>query len=178
MRYGLRVGDDGTASAEEVMALTRDAGFGPEAKRRIMLGTYALSSGYYDAYYGQAQKVRTLIARDFAAAFEQADVLVSPTTPTTAFRIGERVDDPLAMYLADLCTIPSNLAGNASMSLPVGLAPEDGLPVGLQVIAPPMADDRLYRVGGALEAALTDRWGHLLIDEAPELAVPTTEGTL
>ncbi|HEU4911792.1 MAG TPA: amidase family protein, partial [Actinomycetes bacterium] len=100
-------------------------------------------------------------------------VLVSPTTPTTAFRLGERLDDPLAMYLADLCTIPSNLAGNASMSLPVGLAPEDGLPVGLQVIAPPLADDRLYRVGGALEAALTERWGHLLIDEAPDL-VPTT----
>ena len=120
MRYGLRVGDDGTGSAEEVMALTRDAGFGPEAKRRIMLGTYALSSGYYDAYYGQAQKVRTLIVRDFEAAFEQVDVLVSPTTPTTAFPLGERLDDPLAMYLADLCTIPSNLAGNASMSLPVG----------------------------------------------------------
>jgi aspartyl-tRNA(Asn)/glutamyl-tRNA(Gln) amidotransferase subunit A len=173
MRYGLRVGDDGTASAEEVMAATREAGFGAEAKRRIILGTYALSSGYYDAYYGQAQKVRTLIQRDFAAAFEQADVLVSPTTPTTAFRLGERVDDPMAMYLADLCTIPSNLAGNASMSLPCGLAAEDGLPVGFQVIAPPMADDRLYRVGGALEAALSDRWGHLLIDEAPDLVTAT-----
>ena len=174
MRYGLRVGDDGDGSAEDVMAITRDAGFGPEAKRRIMLGTYALSSGYYDAYYGQAQKVRTLIVRDFAEAFERADVLVSPTTPTTAFRIGERVDDPLAMYLADLCTIPSNLAGNASMSVPVGVAAEDGLPVGLQVMAPPMADDRLYRVGAALEGALADRWGHLLIDQAPEL--PTTGG--
>ena len=173
MRYGLRVGDDGEASAEDVMALTRDAGFGAETKRRIMLGTYALSSGYYDAYYGQAQKVRTLIARDFDAAFEQADVLVSPTTPTTAFRLGERLDDPLAMYLADLCTIPSNLAGNASMSIPVGLAPEDGLPVGLQVIAPPMADDRLYRVGAAVESALADQWGGLLIAQAPELA---TEG--
>ncbi|MGH8895301.1 MAG: Asp-tRNA(Asn)/Glu-tRNA(Gln) amidotransferase subunit GatA, partial [Actinomycetes bacterium] len=105
MRYGLRVGDDGTGSAEDVMAASREAGFGAEAKRRIMLGTYALSSGYYDAYYGQAQKVRTLISRDFAAAFDRADVLVSPTTPTTAFRIGERVDDPMAMYLADLCTI-------------------------------------------------------------------------
>ena len=134
-----------------------------------MLGTYALSSGYYDAYYGQAQKVRTLIVRDFERAFEQVDVLVSPTTPTTAFPIGERVDDPLAMYLADLCTIPSNLAGNASMSVPCGLAPEDGLPVGLQVIAPPLADDRLYRVGAAVEAALADRWGHLLIDEAPDI---------
>jgi aspartyl-tRNA(Asn)/glutamyl-tRNA(Gln) amidotransferase subunit A len=169
MRYGLRVGDDGTASAEEVMAATRDAGFGAEAKRRIMIGTYALSSGYYDAYYGQAQKVRTLIVRDFEKAFEQVDVLISPTTPTTAFPIGERVDDPMAMYLADLCTIPSNLAGNASMSVPVGLSPDDGLPVGLQFIAPPMADDRLYRVGGAVEAALSGRWGHLLIDEAPEL---------
>jgi aspartyl-tRNA(Asn)/glutamyl-tRNA(Gln) amidotransferase subunit A len=169
MRYGLRAGDDGTRSAEEVMALTRDAGFGAEAKRRIIIGTYALSSGYYDAYYGQAQKVRTLIARDFEAAFAQVDVLVSPTTPTTAFPLGERVDDPMAMYLADLCTIPSNLAGNASMSVPAGLSPADGLPVGLQFIAPPMADDRLYRVGGAVEAALADRWGHLLIDEAPEL---------
>jgi aspartyl-tRNA(Asn)/glutamyl-tRNA(Gln) amidotransferase subunit A len=174
MRYGLRVGDDGEASAEDVMALTRDAGFGPEAKRRIMLGTYALSSGYYDAYYGQAQKVRTLIVRDFDRAFEQADVLLSPTTPTTAFKLGERLDDPLAMYLADLCTIPSNLAGNASMSVPAGLAPEDGLPVGLQVIAPPLADERLYRVGAALEGALADRWGHLLIDEAPEISLATS----
>ena len=178
MRYGLRVGDDGTGSAEGVMSVTRDAGFGAEVKRRIMLGTYALSSGYYDAYYGQAQKVRTLVVRDFEAAFEQADVLVSPTTPTTAFRLGERVDDPMAMYLADLCTIPSNLAGNASLSLPAGLAPEDGLPVGFQVMAPPMADDRLYRVGGALEAALVDRWGHLLIDEAPDLTTTVTEGPL
>ncbi|GAB2614150.1 Asp-tRNA(Asn)/Glu-tRNA(Gln) amidotransferase subunit GatA [Streptomyces capparidis] len=169
MRYGLRVGDDGTRSAEEVTALTREAGFGPEVKRRIMLGTYALSSGYYDAYYGQAQKVRTLISRDFAAAFERVDVLVSPTTPTTAFPIGERVDDPMAMYLADLCTIPANLAGNAAMSVPCGLAPEDGLPVGLQIIAPTMADDRLYRVGAAVEAALNTRWGHPLIEEAPSL---------
>ena len=136
MRYGLRVGDDGTRSAEDVTALTREAGFGAEVKRRIMLGTYALSSGYYDAYYGSAQKVRTLITRDFEKAFEQVDVIVSPTTPTTAFPIGERADDPMAMYLADLCTIPTNLAGNAAMSLPCGLAPEDGLPVGLQIIAP------------------------------------------
>lgn len=169
MRYGLRVGDDGERSAEEVMSLTRAAGFGPEVKRRIMLGTYALSSGYYDAYYGQAQKVRTLIARDFDAAFAQVDVLVSPTTPTTAFPIGERADDPMAMYLADLCTIPSNMAGNAAMSLPCGLAPEDGLPVGLQIIAPTMADDRLYRVGAAVEAAYLDRWGGPLLDRAPVL---------
>jgi len=167
MRYGLRVGDDGTRSVEEVMSLTREAGFGAEVKRRIMLGTYALSSGYYDAYYGSAQKVRTLIQRDFAAAFDQVDVLVSPTAPTTAFRLGEKLDDPLAMYLNDVATIPVNLAGNAAMSLPVGLAPEDGLPVGLQIIAPALGDDRLYRVGGALEQALFDRWGGLLIEEVP-----------
>jgi aspartyl-tRNA(Asn)/glutamyl-tRNA(Gln) amidotransferase subunit A len=166
MRYGLRVGDDGTRSAEEVMSLTRAAGFGPEVKRRIMLGTYALSSGYYEAYYGKAQQVRTLITRDFTAAFEQADVLVSPTTPTTAFPIGERVDDPLAMYLADLATIPGNLAGNAAMSVPCGLAPEDGLPVGLQIMAPVLADDRLYRVGAAVEKALDQRRGHSLLAEA------------
>jgi len=169
MRYGLRVGDDGAHSAEEVTALTREAGFGAEVKRRIMLGTYALSSGYYDAYYGQAQKVRTLIIRDFEAAFERADVLVSPTTPTTAFKIGERADDPMAMYLADLCTIPTNLAGNAGMSLPCGLAPEDGLPVGLQILAPAMADDRLYRVGAAVEAALLEQWGRPILDSVPTL---------
>ena len=111
MRYGLRVTPDGDPSAEDVMRATREAGFGDEVKRRIILGTYALSSGYYDAYYGQAQKVRTLIARDFEAAFEQADVLVSPTAPTTAFKLGEKLDDPLAMYLNDLATIPANLAG-------------------------------------------------------------------
>jgi aspartyl-tRNA(Asn)/glutamyl-tRNA(Gln) amidotransferase subunit A len=169
MRYGLRVGDDGENSAEQVMSMTREAGFGPEVKRRIMLGTYALSSGYYDAYYGQAQKVRTLITRDFTAAFEQVDVLVSPTTPTTAFKIGERVDDPMAMYLADLCTIPSNLAGNAAMSIPCGLSDEDGLPVGLQIMAPAMADDRLYRVGAAYEAARDAEQGGPLINRAPKL---------
>ncbi|HEY0487729.1 MAG TPA: Asp-tRNA(Asn)/Glu-tRNA(Gln) amidotransferase subunit GatA [Mycobacteriales bacterium] len=164
MRYGLRVGDDGSHSAEEVMALTRAAGFGPEVKRRIMIGTYALSSGYYDAYYGQAQKVRTLITRDFEAAFARVDVLISPTTPTTAFRIGERLDDPMAMYRADLATIPSNLAGNAAMSVPCGLD-DEGLPVGLQIMAPAMADDRLYRVGAAVEAAFTERWGGPLLDK-------------
>jgi aspartyl-tRNA(Asn)/glutamyl-tRNA(Gln) amidotransferase subunit A len=153
MRYGLRVGDDGTHSAEEVMALTRAAGFGPEVKRRIMIGTYALSAGYYDAYYNQAQKVRTLIARDLEAAYRKVDVLVSPATPTTAFRLGEKVDDPLAMYLFDLCTLPLNLAGHCGMSVPSGLSPDDGLPVGLQIMAPALADDRLYRVGAAYEAA-------------------------
>jgi len=153
MRYGLRVGDDGTRDAEEVMSMTREAGFGSEVKRRIILGTYALSSGYYDAYYGKAQQVRTLVIRDFEAAFAQVDALVSPATPTTAFAIGERADDPMAMYLADLCTIPSDLAGNAAISVPCGLADEDNLPVGLQVMAPALADDRLYRVASAFEAA-------------------------
>ena len=169
MRYGLRVGDDGTRSAEDVMALTRAQGFGAEVKRRIMLGTYALSSGYYDAYYGKAQQVRTLIIRDFDAAFGQVDVLVSPSTPTTAFPVGERVDDPLAMYLADLATIPSDLAGNAAISVPCGVAPENGLPVGLQVMAPVLADDRLYRVAAAAEAAFTGRWSHPLLFEAKGL---------
>ncbi len=153
MRFGLRVGDDGTHSAEEVMALTRAAGFGPEVKRRIMIGTYALSAGYYDAYYNQAQKVRTLIARDLDRAYENVDVLVSPATPTTAFGLGEKVDDPPAMYLFDLCTLPLNLAGHCGMSVPSGLSPDDGLPVGLQIMAPALADDRLYRVGAAYEAA-------------------------
>jgi aspartyl-tRNA(Asn)/glutamyl-tRNA(Gln) amidotransferase subunit A len=169
MRYGLRAGDDGERSVDQVMAMTREAGFGDEVKRRIMLGTYALSSGYYDAYYGQAQKVRRLITNDFAAAFENVDVLISPTTPTTAFRIGEKIDDPLAMYLNDVATIPVNLAGNCAISIPIGLSPSDGLPIGLQVMAPAMADDRLYLVGGALEAALNDAWGHPLISEVPEL---------
>jgi len=153
MRYGLRVGDDGSHSAEEVMALTRAAGFGPEVKRRIMIGTYALSAGYYDAYYNQAQKVRTLIAADLDRAYESVDVLVSPATPTTAFRLGEKVDDPLAMYLFDLCTLPLNLAGHCGMSVPSGPSSDDGLPVGLQIMAPALADDRLYRVGAAYEAA-------------------------
>jgi aspartyl-tRNA(Asn)/glutamyl-tRNA(Gln) amidotransferase subunit A len=169
MRYGLRVGDDGTRSAEDVTALTREAGFGPEVKRRIILGTYALSSGYYDAYYGSAQKVRTLITQDFARAFADVDVLVSPTAPTTAYELGALADDPLAMYLADLFTIPSNLAGNAAMSLPCGLAPEDGLPVGLQIIAPALADDRVYRVGACMEAAFARRWGGPLLERLPAM---------
>jgi aspartyl-tRNA(Asn)/glutamyl-tRNA(Gln) amidotransferase subunit A len=173
MRYGLRVEGDGELSAEQVMSLTREAGFGPEVKRRIILGTYALSAGYYDAYYGSAQKVRTLISRDFAAAFEQVDVLAAPTTPTTAFKIGERIDDPLAMYLNDLCTIPSNLAGNAAMSVPSGLAAEDGLPAGLQLMAPALADERMYRVAAAYEVARDAAQGGPLINRVPELeAIP------
>jgi aspartyl-tRNA(Asn)/glutamyl-tRNA(Gln) amidotransferase subunit A len=171
MRYGLRVLPEGVdhPTAEQVMAATRDAGFGDEVKRRIILGTYALSSGYYDAYYGSAQKVRTLIQRDFEAAFEQADVLVSPTAPTTAFPLGDKLDDPLAMYLNDIATIPANLAGVPGMSLPSGLADEDGLPAGIQILAPARADERLYRVGGALEALLTARWGGSILDRAPDL---------
>jgi aspartyl-tRNA(Asn)/glutamyl-tRNA(Gln) amidotransferase subunit A len=171
MRYGLRVYPEGVdaPSAEEVMRATRDKGFGAEVKRRIILGTYALSSGYYDAYYGQAQKVRTLVSRDFAAAFEKADVLVSPTAPTTAFKIGDKVDDPLAMYLNDLATIPANLSGVPGISVPSGVADEDGLPTGVQVLAPAMADDRVYRVGAALEKLLVDQWGGPLLDRAPEL---------
>ncbi|MGW5581366.1 Asp-tRNA(Asn)/Glu-tRNA(Gln) amidotransferase subunit GatA [Micromonospora chokoriensis] len=152
VRFGLRVGDDGNRSLEEVMSLTREAGFGPEVKRRIMIGTYALSSGYYDAYYGQAQKVRTLITRDFNAAFEQVDALISPTTPSVAFPMGARTADPYQMYLADLYTIPTNLYGGPGISVPCGLS--EGLPVGLQVMAPTMADDRMYRVAAALESAI------------------------
>jgi aspartyl-tRNA(Asn)/glutamyl-tRNA(Gln) amidotransferase subunit A len=152
VRFGLRVGDDGNHSLEEVMSLTREAGFGPEVKRRIILGTYALSSGYYDAYYGQAQKVRTLITRDFTTAFEQVDVLISPTTPFVAFPFGSRTDDPYQMYLADLYTIPTNLYGGPAISVPCGLSA--GLPVGFQVMAPTMADDRMYRVAAALESAV------------------------
>ncbi|PUB24257.1 aspartyl/glutamyl-tRNA(Asn/Gln) amidotransferase subunit A [Promicromonospora sp. AC04] len=173
MRFGLRVEPaEGPVTAERVMGATRGAGFGDEVKRRVILGTYALSAGYYDAYYGSAQKVRTLIQRDFAAAFEQADVLVSPTAPTTAFKFGEKLDDPLAMYLNDVATIPANLAGVPGMSLPNGLS-DDGLPVGFQILAPAKADDRLYRVGAALEAALESGWGGPLLNKAPELK--TTE---
>lgn len=166
MRYGIRVGE---GSAEEVMNATRQQGFGREVKRRIILGTYALSSGYYDAYYGSAQKVRTLISRDFEAAFTKADVLVSPTAPTTAFKIGEKANDPIAMYLNDIATIPTNLAGIGGMSIPSGLAEEDDLPAGFQIMAPAMKDDRMYQVGSALEAALLAKWGKPILDNAPSL---------
>jgi aspartyl-tRNA(Asn)/glutamyl-tRNA(Gln) amidotransferase subunit A len=171
MRYGLRVGDDDPqATAEQVMAATRAAGFGAEVKRRIILGTYALSAGYYDAYYGSAQKVRTLVQRDLGSAFEAADVLVSPTAPTPAFRLGEKLDDPLAMYLNDIATIPANLAGVPGMSLPSGLVagPSGPLPAGIQILAPARADERLYRVGAALETRLTARWGGMLPLCVPE----------
>ena len=170
MRYGLRVAPEGSSSpsAEQVMSASRDAGFGDEVKRRIILGTYALSSGYYDAYYGQAQKVRTLIARDFAKAFETADVLVSPTCPTTAFKLGEKLEDPMAMYLNDVATIPANLAGLPGLSLPAGLS-DDGLPVGFQILAPATKDERMYGVGAALERALESTWGGPLLAKAPAL---------
>src|SRR5690625_1088766 len=152
MRYGLRSGDDGSHSADDVMSISRAEGFGPEVKRRIMLGTYALSVGYYDAYYLQAQRVRTLIAEDFARAFEQVDVLVSPTTPTIAFKVVEKTEDPMEMYNFDLCTVPLNLAGLCGMSVPSGMASDTGLPTGLQIMAPAFQDDRLYKVGAAYEA--------------------------
>ncbi len=167
VRYGLRVGDDGVHSLEEVTALTRGQGFGAEVKRRIILGTYALSSGYYDAYYGSAQKVRTLITRDFEAAFVRTDVLVAPTCPTVAFPLGAKLADPLAMYRQDVASIPANLYGGPAMSLPAGLS--EGLPVGLQIMAPTLKDDRLYRVGAAMETAYLDRWGGPLLAQAPEL---------
>ncbi|MBC7724591.1 MAG: Asp-tRNA(Asn)/Glu-tRNA(Gln) amidotransferase subunit GatA [Burkholderiaceae bacterium] len=169
VRFGMRVNPVGGGTVEEVMAATREAGFGDEVKRRIILGTYALSAGYYDAYYGSAQKVRTLIQRDFDAAFEKVDVLVSPAAPTTAFKLGEKLNDPLAMYLNDITTIPANLAGVPGMGLPMGLAPEDGLPTGLQVMAPARQDARLYSFGGAFEALLEDKWGHTLLSQAPSL---------
>jgi aspartyl-tRNA(Asn)/glutamyl-tRNA(Gln) amidotransferase subunit A len=172
VRFGLRVGDDGSHDLDEVMALTREQGFGPEVKRRIILGTYALSSGYYEAYYGQAQKVRTLISRDFSAAYADVDVLVSPTTPTVAFPLGARVDDPIAMYAADLCTLPASLAGVPAISVPVGLS--DGLPVGFQIMAPALADDRCYRVAAALEAAQDAARGHRFLDQ---LALRTATST-
>jgi aspartyl-tRNA(Asn)/glutamyl-tRNA(Gln) amidotransferase subunit A len=148
VRYGLRVGAPTTG---EMNTASRTAGFGPEVKRRIMLGTYALSAGYYDAYYGKAQQVRTLILRDFQRAYEQFDVLLSPTSPTTAFAFGAKAD-PLAMYLNDICTIPTNLAGHPAMSVPFG-AGADGLPVGVQVLADALGEVTMFRVAAALESA-------------------------
>ncbi|MGV3758351.1 MAG: amidase family protein, partial [Actinomycetota bacterium] len=151
VRYGLRVDAPTTG---EMMDATRTAGFGPEVERRIMLGTYALSAGYYDAFYGKAQKVRTLIIRDFEAAYERCDVLLSPTAPTTAFPFGAKAD-PLAMYLNDVCTIPSNLAGHPAISVPYGTG-DDGLPIGVQVMAPALAEGTMFQVAAALEAHLAE----------------------
>jgi aspartyl-tRNA(Asn)/glutamyl-tRNA(Gln) amidotransferase subunit A len=149
VRYGLRVDAD---DITQMYGATRAAGFGAEVKRRIMLGTYALSAGYYDAYYGQAQRVRTLIIRDFDAAYENFDALLSPTAPTTAFAFGAKTENPLAMYLSDVCTIPSNLAGHPAMSVPFG-AGDDGLPVGVQVMANALQEPTMFRVAAAIERA-------------------------
>ena len=169
VRFGLRVEPEGNPTIERVMAATREAGFGPEVKRRIILGTYALSSGYYDAYYGSAQKVRTLIQQDLENAFSKVDVLLTPTAPTTAFKIGEKVNDPLAMYLNDIATIPANLAGIPGMSVPNGLAEEDGLPSGVQILAPAKQDARMYQVAALIEMLYVNQWGAPLITQAPGL---------
>ncbi|HMU80604.1 MAG TPA: amidase family protein, partial [Microthrixaceae bacterium] len=150
VRYGVRVE---AATAGEMMEATRTAGFGDEVKRRIMLGTYALSAGYYDAFYGKALKVRTLIRRDFDAAYERFDVLLSPTSPTTAFPFGDKTADPMAMYLNDVCTIPTNLAGHPAMSVPFGVG-DDGLPVGVQVLAPALGEVVMFRTAAVLEGSV------------------------
>ena len=171
VRYGLRV--DG-ATTEEMMARTRAEGFGPEVTRRILLGTYALSAGYYDAFYGQAQRVRTLIRRDFARAYEDVDVLVSPTSPTTAFAIGEKTADPLTMYYSDVCTIPSNLSGDPGISLPIGLD-DSGLPIGFQIMAPALGEEVLFQVAAEVErqAGFTARPA---LPPTPGLRCPTARG--
>ena len=155
VRYGLRV--DG-ATTEEMMAKTRAEGFGPEVTRRILLGTYALSAGYYDAFYGQAQRVRTLLRNDFASAYGRVDVLVSPTSPTTAFEVGAKTADPLTMYFADICTIATNLAGDPAISVPIGLD-DAGLPIGFQIMAPALGEEVMFRVAAEVErlAAFTER---------------------
>lgn len=170
VRFGLRVAPEDGGTVESVMSATRQAGFGAEVKRRIILGTYALSAGYYDAYYGSAQKVRTLIQRDFASAFAQVDVIASPTAPTTAWRIGEHDDDPMRVYLNDATTIPANLAGIPGLSLPIGIAEEDRLPVGLQLLAPAFEDARVYRAGSAIEALIRDRDGRHFWEQSPIFA--------
>jgi aspartyl-tRNA(Asn)/glutamyl-tRNA(Gln) amidotransferase subunit A len=150
VRYGMRA--QGAQDLLEMYTRTRHDGFGPEVKRRIMLGTYALSSGYYDAYYGRAQRVRTKISEDFAAAFEQVDFILTPTAPTVAFRLGEKTGDPLAMYLNDYCTVPMSLAGIPAISIPSGLS--DGLPVGLQIAGPAFSENGLLDTAHALELAI------------------------
>jgi aspartyl-tRNA(Asn)/glutamyl-tRNA(Gln) amidotransferase subunit A len=155
VRYGLRVPGE---TVEEMMARTRAEGFGPEVTRRILLGTYALSAGYYDAFYGKAQKVRSLLIAEMAGIFEQTDVLVSPTSPTTAFELGAKTQDPLAMYLSDVCTIPANLAGTPAISVPIGLD-SAGLPIGFQIMAPALGEGVLFQAAAAVEglAGFRDR---------------------
>ncbi len=145
------------------MSRTRAEGFGPEVTRRILLGTYALSAGYYDAFYGQAQRVRTITIREFGAAYEKADVLVSPTAPTTAFEFGAKTQDPLSMYMSDVCTIPSNLTGDPAISVPIGLDAH-GLPIGFQIMAPSLGEAVLFRVAQAVEG-VADPVGHPSLEE-------------
>ena len=152
VRYGVRASGAEVTDITEMYLRTRSAGFGAEVKRRIMLGTYALSAGYYDAYYGKAQQVRTLIIRDFESAYERFDVLLAPTAPTTAFELGAKTGDPLTMYLNDVCTIPSSLAGHPAMSVPFGTG-DDGLPIGVQILAPALAEPLMFQVAASLEAA-------------------------
>lgn len=149
VRYGLRVG---AADTNAMYGATRAAGFGDEVQRRIMLGTYALSAGYYDAYYGKALKVRRVIADDFAQAYGKVDAILTPTSPVVAFRFGDKVDDPMSMYLCDIYTIPTNLAGHPAMSVPFGTGAH-GMPIGVQVLAPALGEQAMFRVGGALESA-------------------------
>ena len=171
MRYGLSV-REGDVLADYLA--TRGQGFGAEVKRRIMLGTYALSAGYYDAYYVKAQKVRTLIKADFDAAFEQVDALVAPTSPTVAFPLGARLDDPVAMYLSDACTLPVNVAGLPGISVPCGLS--DGLPVGLQFIGRPWDESRLFQLGRAYEGITADAaWRRLEPADLVKLGAPASE---
>jgi aspartyl-tRNA(Asn)/glutamyl-tRNA(Gln) amidotransferase subunit A len=151
VRYGPR------HAAPDIVAMnskTRADLFGAEVKRRIMIGTYALSAGYYDAYYGKAQRVRTLIVEDLKRAYERVDLIVCPTSPTTAFKLGERTEDPLSMYLSDVYTVPVNLAGVPAMSVPCGTSPDDGLPVGLQIIAPVLGERSMFRAAYAFEQDL------------------------
>lgn len=168
VRFGQRTVPDTGGTIEQVMATTREAGFGDEVKRRIILGTYALSAGYYDAYYGSAQQVRTLVQQDFATAFDQVDVLVSPSSPRVPFRIGEQIEDPVTLYLNDVTTIPANLAGVPAISVPSGV--DNGLPLGLQFMAPAAEDARLYRIAGALETLITQQNGAPLYTRAPEVS--------
>jgi aspartyl-tRNA(Asn)/glutamyl-tRNA(Gln) amidotransferase subunit A len=149
VRYGMRV-TEGTSNVAEMMAVTRAQGFGPEVKRRIMLGTYALSAGYYDAYYGQAQKLRTRTIEDFGAAYEHFDVLLTPTSPTTAFRFGDKTADPMTMYYNDVCTIPSNLSGEPAISVPCGVG-ADGMPIGVQLLGPALSEAQLFRAAAVIE---------------------------
>jgi aspartyl-tRNA(Asn)/glutamyl-tRNA(Gln) amidotransferase subunit A len=172
VRYGLRVPG---ADITEMYMGTREAGFGAEVKRRIMLGTYALSAGYYDAYYGKAQQVRTLIIRDFEQAYRSFDVLLSPTSPTTAFPLGARTADPLTMYLSDVCTIPSNLAGHPAVSVPFGSG-DDGLPVGVQVLAPALGEPLMFQVAEVLESLSPARALEDAVEKASQTEGGQTEG--